>query len=118
LFANQQTSLAIKDHGRSRNVISHKTDGAWYQSWTFGKNMLKNERGLVLDVSGAKDVDGQNVIVWKSHGKQNQQWMVEYVDADTIQNGIIPDKPFRIISMMSGGRAITRSISNVVIKNV
>jgi len=46
--------------------------------------MLKNERGLVLDVSGAKDVDGQNVIVWKSHGKQNQQWMVEYVDADTI----------------------------------
>jgi hypothetical protein len=118
LFANQQFSIAIEDHGRSRNLNGHKTDGAWYQRWTWEGNMMKNERGLVMDVSGAKDVDGQNVIVWKAHGKQNQQWLVEYVDADTIQNGMIPDKPFRIISLMKSGRAITRSKDQVVIQDM
>lgn len=78
---------------------------------------MKNERGLVLDVQSAKDADGANVIVWKSHGKLNQQWKIEYVDADTIQNGLIPDKPFKIISKMKAGRAITRSRNNVIIKD-
>lgn len=118
LFANQGYSIAIENHGRNRNLIGHKTDGAWYQRWTIDGNMIKNERGLVIDVSGAKDRDNANVIVWKAHGKQNQQWIVEYVDADWVQNGIIPDKPFRILSKMSAGRALTRSGSNVVIQNV
>ena len=116
-FVNQQNSVAIEHHGRSRNVISKKTDGAWYQSFHTDGNLLINERGLVLDVAGAKDRDGQNVIVWKKHGKLNQQWKIEYVDADTIQNGLIPDKPFKILSKMPGGRAITRSKNNGTIRD-
>jgi hypothetical protein len=50
LFANQGYSIAIENHGRSRNIIGHSTDGGWYQTWTFDKNMIKNERNLVLDV--------------------------------------------------------------------
>jgi hypothetical protein len=118
LFANQQNSIAIEHHGRGRNLIGHKTDGAWYQEFHIDGNQLKNERGLVIDVAGSRDQDGANVIVWKRHGKLNQQWKVEYVDADVIQNGIIPDKPFRIISKMRAGRAITRSRSNVIIRDV
>lgn len=117
LFANQQDSIAIEQHGRSRNLISHKTDGAWYQEFHIEGNFLRNERGLVVDVSGGKDADGQNVIVWKKHGKLSQQWKFEYVDADIIQNGIIPDKPFRILSKMKAGRALTRSRNNVIIRD-
>lgn len=43
---------------------------------------------------------------------------MSYVDADTVQNGIIPDKPFRIITKMRSGRALTRSGDNVVIRDV
>lgn len=117
LFANQQDSIAIEHHGRGRNLIGHKTNGAWYQEFHIDGNSLKNERGLVVDVQGAKDADGSNVIVWKYHGKLNQQWKIEYVDADIIQNGIIPDKPFRIISLMKTGRALTRSRNNVIISD-
>lgn len=66
------------------------------------------------------DKDGQNVIVWKKNGENslNQHWAVEYVNPDTVQNGIIPDKPFRILTKMRSGRAITRSGDNVVIRDV
>jgi hypothetical protein len=47
----------------------------------------------------------------------NQQWKIEYVNIDTVQNGIIPDKAFKIISKMRSGRAITRSKNNVIIRD-
>jgi len=117
MFARRQDSIAIENHGRSRNLIAHKTSGAWYQEFHVDGNFLRNERNLVVDVSGARDSDGANVIVWKKHGNLNQQWKIEYVNADVIQNGIIPDKPFRIISKMGKGRAITRSKNNVIIRD-
>lgn len=77
-----------------------------------------NERKLVVDVSGSKDVDGQNVIVWKKSGNLNQQWQIEYVNVDTIQNGIIPDRPFRILTKMKSGRALTLHGKNIVIRDI
>lgn len=120
MFSNQLHSLALSHSGKSRNLIAHKTDGAWYQHFILDGKFIKNERGLVLDVSGSKDRDGQNVIVWKKNGENslNQHWQVSYVDADTVQNGIIPDKPFRILTKMRSGRALTRSGDNVVIRDV
>jgi len=120
MFSNQLHSLAMRHAGKSRNLEAHKTDGAWYQHFILDGKFIKNERGLVLDVSGSKDRDGQNVIVWKKNGENslNQHWQVSYVDADTVQNGIIPDKPFRIITKMRSGRALTRSGDNVVIRDV
>jgi len=120
MFSNQLHSLALSHSGKSRNLIAHETDGAWYQHFTLDGVYVKNERGLVLDVSGSVDKDGQNVIVWKKAGDKalNQHWKVEYVDADIIQNGIIPDKPFRILTKMNSGRALTRAGDNVVIRDV
>jgi len=120
MFSNQLHSLAMSHAGKSRNLIAHKTDGAWYQHFNLDGKFIRNERGLVLDVSGSKDRDGQNVIVWKKNGENslNQHWQVSYVDPDTVQNGIIPDKPFRILTKMRSARAITRSGDNVVIRDV
>ena len=39
-----------------------------------------NERGKVMDVSGGKDYENQNIQVWNKHGKINQQWDIVYVD--------------------------------------
>jgi len=119
MFSNQLHSLALSHAGKSRNLIAHKTDGAWYQHFNLDGKFIKNERGLVLDVSGSKDRDGQNVIVWKKNGENslNQHWQVSYVDADTVQNGIIPDKPFRILTKMKSARALTRSGDSVVIRD-
>jgi len=76
MFANQRHSLSMSHAGKSRNLIAHKTDGAWYQHFTLDGKFIYNERGLVLDVSGSKDRDGQNVIVWKKNGENslNQHW--------------------------------------------
>lgn len=35
---------------------------------------IVNERGLVLDVSGSVDREGQNVVVWNKHHGLNQKW--------------------------------------------
>jgi len=120
MYSNQLHSLAMSHAGKSRNLVAHKTDGAWYQHFILDGKFVKNERGLVLDVSGSKDRDGQNVIVWRKAGENslNQHWQVSYVDPDTIQNGIIPDKPFRILTKMKSGRAVTRAGDNVVIRDV
>lgn len=71
MFSNQLHSLAMSHAGKSRNLVAHKTDGAWYQHFTLDGKFIKNERGLVLDVSGSKDRDGQNVIVWKKAGENS-----------------------------------------------
>jgi hypothetical protein len=68
MFSNQLHSLALSHAGKSRNLIAHKTDGAWYQHFTLDGKFVRNERGLVLDVSGSKDRNGQNVIVWRQNG--------------------------------------------------
>jgi NADPH-dependent glutamate synthase beta subunit-like oxidoreductase len=39
-----------------------------------------NERGKVMDVSGGKDRENQNIHSWKKHGGLNQQWDIVYVD--------------------------------------
>jgi hypothetical protein len=117
MYANQQRSVAIGNAGRSRDLVGYKTNGAWYQDFTMQGNFIVNARGLVVDVHKSRDTDGANVIVWKKQGQLNQQWKIEYIEIDTIQNGIIPDKPFKIISKMRGARAITRSKDNVIIRD-
>jgi hypothetical protein len=34
----------------------------------------------VVDVQGAKDAEGQKVIVWNRHNRSNQRWRVVYMD--------------------------------------
>lgn len=79
---------------------------------------LKNERGLFVQVEDGKDLNGQNIIVWKTSNSLSMQWTIEYVDMQTITNGLIPDRAFRIVSKMKGGRALTRNGSEVVISDL
>lgn len=68
----------------------------------------------VLDVSGAKDSEGQKVIQYKRHNGANQRWRVVYVDEATPDQtkglnkeyGLFVNRPFYIISRLPMARAI------------
>jgi hypothetical protein len=70
-----------------------------------------------MDVTRSSDRDGSNVIAWRKHGGKNQQWKIEYINPDSIKGGLIPDKPFKIISKLRSGRAVTREGSNIRIRD-
>jgi hypothetical protein len=57
---------------------------------------IKDNR--VLDVSGGKDEEHRNVIVYKRHGKANQRWKIVYLDeAKKVQSkGVHEDFGFHI----------------------
>jgi hypothetical protein len=48
--------------------------------WRSQGQFVVNEKGKVLDVSGAQDKENRNVIAYKKHGKINQQWDIVYAD--------------------------------------
>lgn len=116
-YANQGRSVAIQHDGKNRNVVSEDTDGGWYQLFTVDGSQIMNMRGLVLSVEGDKDLNGQNVIAWKKNKSTtlSQSWTITYVDSEWISNGIIPDKPFTVISKLKSGRALTRAGDKLVI---
>lgn len=41
---------------------------------------IQNQRGLVLDVAGGRDRNGQNILVWTKHNGRNQKWRIEYLN--------------------------------------
>jgi hypothetical protein len=47
-----------------------------YRNWNF----INIQNKKVLDVTGGKDVEGQNVQVYRRHNKANQRWRIVYVD--------------------------------------
>lgn len=100
-------------------MVADEADGAWYQIFMPDGAGIKNERGLVLSVEGDKDINGANVVVWKKSSSTtlSQSWIIQYVETEWITNGIIPDKPFQIISKLGAGRALTRAGEKVVIQD-
>jgi hypothetical protein len=86
---------------------------------------LTNEKGKVMDVSGNKDKENQNIIVYKRHGGRNQQWDVIYKDQWkgeptkgqlNKEYGLYVERPFHIISRMRSGRYLDLIGRNFVIK--
>jgi hypothetical protein len=86
---------------------------------------LTNEKGKVMDVSGNKDKENQNIIVWKKHGGLNQQWDVIYADKwkrDPIKGelnsefGMVVERDFYVVSQMSSKRYLDILGRNIVIK--
>lgn len=65
-YSNQGRSISIQHEGKGRNIVSHDSDGAWYQIFNIDGTSIKNERGLVLSVEGGdkSDINGQNVVAW------------------------------------------------------
>jgi hypothetical protein len=78
-----------------------------------------------MDVSGGRDVENQNIIVWGKHGKINQQWDLVYADEWkgepgkgelNEQFGLYVERPFHIISQMKSNRYLDLVGRNFVIK--
>ena len=66
--AHRGQSLDIANAGRASNLQIWKTNARWFQMFKLQGDLIVNERGKVLDVSAARDVEGQNVQVWGKHG--------------------------------------------------
>jgi hypothetical protein len=78
----------------------------------------------VLDVNGAKDVEGQKVEVHGNNGGQNQMWNVIYLDQNKIETkglneefGFYINRPFHMVSRLPLKRVIESiGANNMVIK--
>jgi hypothetical protein len=72
---------------------------------------FKNNK--VMDVSGGRDRENQNILVWGKHGKINQQWDLIYADAYPADPkkgefnkdfGMYVERPFHVVSKMNSNR--------------
>jgi hypothetical protein len=71
-----------------------------------------NEKGKVMDVSGAKDNENQNILIWNKHGRLNQQWDLVYVDEWTSYKkgelneefGMYVERDFHILTELASNR--------------
>lgn len=116
-YANKNLVLDIADAGKSRDLVASRRTGTWDQRFNIRGEHVLSVRGVALDVQGSRDKEGQNVIVWKKHNGRNQKWNIVYRDYDNVQQGIIPGKPFRLVTKMRSGRVLTRVGNNVVIRS-
>jgi hypothetical protein len=79
-----------------------------------------------MDVSGNKDIDGQNVMMFKRHNAINQQWDIVYLDAleAPLKDGewwadwgMYVGKEFSIVTKMPCERYLDIRDNNVVVNN-
>jgi hypothetical protein len=85
---NKSWSFDIQNAGRSNNLQMWNTNSGWWQLFKFeGQNIVNVQNKKVLDVSGNRDVEGQNCIVWNRHNGANQRWRIVYVDSINDKTG-------------------------------
>jgi len=86
---------------------------------------LVNERGMVVEVQGNKDIENANVAVGPQRNTKNQQWTIAYADELVLhyapgelnpQFGLIVGKEFSIVTSMGSGRYLDIVDNNVVLK--
>jgi hypothetical protein len=86
-----------------------------------------NDKGKVLDVSGGKDNENQNIIVWKRHKGLNQQWDIIYADEYPDEPkkgelnkdfGLYVERPFYIVTQLSSHRYLDMVSNKFVIKTM
>jgi hypothetical protein len=86
---------------------------------------LVNERGMVVEVQGNKDIENANVAVGPNRSTKNQQWTIAYADELVLhyapgelnpQFGLIVGKEFSIVTSMGSGRYLDIVDNNVVLK--
>jgi hypothetical protein len=74
---------------------------------------IVNEKGKVMDVSGGRDTENNSVIIWRKHGKINQQFDIVYVDEWkgepqkgelNEEFGLYVERPFYIVSRLKEHR--------------
>jgi membrane carboxypeptidase/penicillin-binding protein PbpC len=76
---------------------------------------ITNEKGKVMDIQGGVDAESRNVIVWKRHGKINQQFDIVYADEMPKEPtkgqlnkyyGLYVDRTFHIVSRLGSKRYV------------
>jgi hypothetical protein len=87
---------------------------------------MTNERGKVIEVSGGKDNENQNIVVNNKNGKVEQRWKIIYADEyprEPIKGelnkkfGLYVERPFYIISALKSNRYLDLiNNRNMVIK--
>jgi len=87
---------------------------------------VTNERGKVMDISGNRDAENTNIVVWNKHGRLNQQWDIVYVDEwkgdpkkGELNNdfGMYVERDFHIVSQLPKNRYLSIiNNRNMVIK--
>ena len=75
--------------------------------------MINWQNAKVMDVSGGKDNENANIIMYKKHGGLNQQWDVIYADEYPDEPkkgelnkkfGLYVERPFYIVSELGANR--------------
>jgi hypothetical protein len=78
-----------------------------------------------MDVSGSKDVENQNILVWGKHGGLNQQWDLVYADEWKGEPGkgelnekfgLYVERPFHIVTQLKSNRYLDMIGRDFVIK--
>jgi hypothetical protein len=79
-----------------------------------------------MDVSGGKDAENQNILIWNKHGKINQQWDLIYADEFPTEPkkgelnkdfGLYVERDFYIVTKMNSHRYLDLvNNRNMVIK--
>jgi hypothetical protein len=99
--------------GQNNFKITSSITSRWWQMFRMKGAFITNEHGKVVDVSGGKDNENQNIIVWNKHGGVNQQFDIVYVDewpAEPKKGDLNPDfglyieRPFLIQTAMNSRR--------------
>ena len=64
--------MEIQSNGGSANLRMISTCvSRWWNMFKLDGAFIVNEKGKVLDVSGAVDDENRNIVVWNKHGKIN-----------------------------------------------
>lgn len=70
--ASNNKSIDIQNSGGSNNLQIWSTNARWFQLFKYDNGAIVNVKdGRAMDVSGNKDRDNQNVIVFKRHNALN-----------------------------------------------
>jgi len=75
------------------------------------------QNNKVLDVTGGRDAEGSNIIVWSKHNGKNQQWKIIYVDTipekEEVPVGLVPEKPEEVKGSKPGCIKVIEKCSGV-----
>jgi hypothetical protein len=65
---------------RSNNLSVQTTVGNNIQRFRYSSRVIYNNNGKVVEVTGNRDSENQNVRMWRRVGGLNQKWTITYSD--------------------------------------
>lgn len=123
---HRDQSIDIQGAGNSANMQIWSTNNRWYQMFKYvGGHIVNIKNNKVFDVSGNRDTENANLIIYKKHGGLNQQFDIVYLDQlkpDLVKGdwnpefGFYVEREFSIVTKLGSGRYVDVIGSNIVIK--